>query len=127
MQEENPRRVDRPVPGHFRIRLVRGGWAVPAMIEESDGLWRATIDGRVAAWVADPLSCADLARVWHYGREITAWHYQDLLALKARAAAEQPGHPCLHPERAMHPITLPVVRRGDLIPAARALLQGIRR
>lgn len=126
MQNESPRRVDLPEPGHFKMRLVKGGWAVPARIECVDGSWRAWIDGEPKAWANDPLTDPDLARAWHYGTMIEAWHYEDLLRLKERMRVEQPEHPCLHPERAMHALTNPVPRRADLVGGFRALI-GSRR
>jgi hypothetical protein len=103
-----------PIPGCFRIRLVRGGWAVPARIEHDGALWRVTIDG-TASEAADPVH-AGAERVWHYGKAIEDWEYADLLRLKEWAAAHDPSHPCLSPRQPIDPMRLrPVQIRRRIV------------
>ncbi len=108
------RRIDIPQVFFARIPLVRGGWKVPARTETRDGLWRAVVDEVEGAWTADPLADRLFVRV-HTARDlIPEWQYFDLIDLKRWARAYQPDHPCLHPDRPMHPMTTPVVRLADI-------------
>lgn len=100
------RRVWPPEPGYFRVRLVRGGWQVPAKIEIADGKWAVSIDG---AYVEEPNADPALAgagRVWHYGDIIPEDEYRWLLDLKDAARTLAPSHPCLHPRTPIDPNNL---------------------
>ncbi len=109
---EEPRGVEWPQPGHFRIRLRRGAWPVPAAIEQNeDGQWRAVVDETATGWFRDPWHCEEIIRIWTYGRRIEDWEYLDLIDLKRRAERETPEHPCLHPLKPMNPMLTPIVRR----------------
>jgi hypothetical protein len=70
-QMPNPRRIDKPEPGFFRLRLVRNGPWVGARIYTIFGMFAAEING-VKGW--------DVDRVWTSGKEITQDEYDDLLA-----------------------------------------------
>jgi hypothetical protein len=104
------REIANPRPGAFRLRLVRGGWAVPCRIahDEPSGLWSCTIDG-VTMTHADAVA-AGVFKVWIYGQEVEEWVVRDLEALKVWARTYQPDHPCLHPRRRMDPNLLAPVR-----------------
>lgn len=103
---EEPRPIADPQPGYFRLRLVKGGWAVPCAIgeDEQTGKWTSIIDEQEISHI-DPVE-AGVFRVWIYGERIEAWQYADLLALKAWAKQAYPDHPCLHPRRAIDPMRL---------------------
>lgn len=107
MRNEEPRRVDLPIAGWFRVRLVRNGWRVPALVEQNaEGAWRAIVDEKPTGWFRDPFQCQDICRVWEFGSQIKEWEYLDLLASKLVAA---PDHPCRNPTRPMNPMTTPLV------------------
>lgn len=95
-----------PETGYFRLRFVRGAWAVPARITCEDGLWQATIDGDDRQADADPAVAPGVADVWHGGTMIDAVTYAWLLAMKDWALANEPKHPCLHPREAINPAQL---------------------
>jgi hypothetical protein len=102
------RRIDVIEPGFFRLRLVKGGWKVPARIEFDEGTWTVTIDGEARS-ARDPYA-AGADYVWTSGEAIEEWQYADLLDLKLWAASAEPTHPCLQPRKRMDPMTLPPVR-----------------
>lgn len=114
-----PRRIDQPEPGFFTLRLIRNGWAVPCSIdfEEQTEFWTATIDGEARRHI-DPVQ-AGVFRIWIYGKQIEAWRYADLLALKSWAQQHDPDHPCLHPRK---PIDF---MRITPVAVPRSLLKGI--
>ena len=98
------RRVWPPVDGlFFRYSLVRGGWKVPATIRFDDRGWVAVIDGEECIPHPDPALAEGVADVWHHGTLIDQQTYDWLLAVKAWAAANHPGHPCLNPLKPMLP------------------------
>jgi len=112
-QNRAHRQMDVPQPGFFRLRLVRGGPWIPALIYapcpfDEDGWpvdpyrapvgaqrWslRALIGGRDD----DPL------RVWQYGQRCTAREYHKMVAAKTRAETYAPHEPEANP---WHPIDL---------------------
>jgi hypothetical protein len=95
---QGPRIVWPPEEGYFRLRLVRGGWSVPAQISyDVETGWRATIDGAEREPNRDPALATDVPRVWHYGRFIPEHEYEQLVALKAWAIEHSPRHPCVNP------------------------------
>ena len=105
---EVSRRIDKPAPGFFEIRLVKGGPMVAAQIQhdEATGLWSADIDGEPGAPHADPMQAEHLARVWLYGRVVTGADYRYRLALKAYALKHDPAHPAAHPREPVRVNTL---------------------
>lgn len=94
---EPPRAVDRPEPGHFRLRLVRGGPFVPARIAHDASGWWAEIDGRRYAPHPDPAQAEGVFRVWHGGRHIDEAEYRHLNAVRGWATATMPDHPAANP------------------------------
>ena len=75
---EPTRVVDEPSPGHYLIRLCRGGPWVPARIaQDADGWWRASIEGAWCspAWHPDPLYADGVMRIANYGRAISEAEY----------------------------------------------------
>lgn len=92
-----------PSPGYYRLRLVRGGWEVPARLSFDDGLWTAEIDGVVIAPPhADPV-LAGADQIWHYGRPITELEYRLLHKLKQIVRCTDPSHPAVNPHRPIDP------------------------
>jgi hypothetical protein len=100
------RRVDLPSSGFFTLRLVRGGWAVPAQIARNGRFWFAVVDGETLAAHADPFQAEKVAAIHEFGTAIEQSHYVWLLALREWAAEHDPDHPCLHPYRAINPMQL---------------------
>jgi hypothetical protein len=91
-----------PTTGMFRLRLVRGAWAVPCLIARTDeGDWYAEVDGCTHHPHADPAYAEGVSDIWTYGEIIDQPTYTWLLAMKDHAAAHDPDHPCLHPRRAI--------------------------
>lgn len=84
MTEE--RRIDRPRPGFFKVRLVRRGPWVPAQITEDPPLdpWTGEIMDRsthLQAYIEG--RPVDLERVWLWGRIVTKDEWQWLKAMQA--------------------------------------------
>jgi hypothetical protein len=74
------RRVDEPTPGHFKIRLVRGGPYVAAAISRGMGFWTVWINGQPGgAPHPDPWAVPGMERVWTSGTPISAREYHALL------------------------------------------------
>jgi hypothetical protein len=106
------RRIDRPEPGFFRMRLVRGGVFVGARIyrpcpmhpETCEALDRwfdleAEIDGEPA----------DVLRVWESGDPITPAEFAYLDARGAWARRVVPDHPFANPRRPVTWAEIPVL------------------
>lgn len=66
---QQPRAVDEPEEGRFRIRTEKGGPWYGARIYRSLGMLRAEINGTTA----EPLT------VWHWGDRISEAEYDTLL------------------------------------------------
>lgn len=92
-----PRPVDRPEPGFFRMKLIRGGPFVAARIGHDTAGWWAEIDGQRYAPHPDPAHAEAVYRVWHGGHVIPEAEYQHLLAVRGWAEREMPTHPVTHP------------------------------
>jgi len=104
--EPQARAIWPPVPGLFRLPLVKRGWGVPCRILWTADGWQADIDGTLYPSHADPAQAAHVARIWHYGAFVTASEYGWLLAVKDHARARDPDHPAVRPLQAMDPRTL---------------------
>jgi len=88
-----------PSPGWFKLRLVRGGWQVPAMICHHDQIgWWAVLDGEQFAPHDDPAHAPRVSDIWT-GTIIDEATYDWLLAVKAWARQHEPDHPCLSPTK----------------------------
>lgn len=100
------RRIDKPRPGWFAMKLVKGGPRVPCRIsfDETTRLWSAEIDGAVST-NADP-TLAGVFRIWLFAMEIEEWVFLNMVDAKARWAVENPDHPCLHPRRRIEPMLM---------------------
>jgi hypothetical protein len=97
-----------PRAGHFRLRLCRGGWAVPAKIQHSpiEG-WRAIIDEAEKDWHDDPAYASGVSLVWHHGMIVDVSEYDWCLAVKRWAEKEHSDHPSLHPQEPIRRMILP--------------------
>lgn len=102
------RRIDRPEPGYWLIRLVKGGPLVPACIvrELPTDPWFPDNEmdrgcPRLVAYIGgEP---APLDRVWHTrGEDITEDEYWDRLAQRRVESAEMPS------ARAINRLTAPI-------------------
>lgn len=103
----DPRRVDQPEPGFFRIKLVKGGAPVAAAIyHDADG-WHAEIDGKKLPAAEDPWHAEGLARTWHYGIMVPEEEYRFMLARAAHAREHDPTHPTANPEQPINLADLP--------------------
>lgn len=95
MPWEPPRRPDVPTPGHYAVRLVRGGPDVAARIIEQDGLWLVLLNGQPTSKTAMP-GCWEppwMERV-AFGKAISEAAYAALLDATEGA---QPGDPLADP------------------------------
>ena len=113
------RRIDRPEPGLFVMKFVKGGPEIPARIwrpccctvnggdEQVLHDWRETCDryphlqGEIAG------KPADLWRVWGSGRRTTEPHWRYLSDVRKWAEAHAPDDPAANPGQ---PIDLKQVR-----------------
>jgi hypothetical protein len=89
-----------PSPGLFRLRLVKGAWAVPTRILRGT-LWQAEIDETLNAPHADPALARGVDTIWHGGLRIDQDEYDWLIGMKRYAEQSNHDHPCLHPTRAI--------------------------
>ena len=100
------RRIERPEPGFFRLKLTRGGPWVAAIIfqpcpiefepetfQAVDRVYhlQAEIDGRPV----------DLSRIWGYGRRVSMAEYLYLKATSAWARQYAPKAPEANPRQAI--------------------------
>lgn len=99
-----PRRADQAVPGHYLLRLVKGGpWVAAQIVQHEDGTWSAMLDGVETGPAADPWSLPDLERIHWGGRESNPSETAYRLALKRFAVEQSPSHPAANPRRAIDP------------------------
>ena len=113
--------IDKPQPGLFKMRLVRGGpWVAARIFYEpaTDPLtgealdrsyyWRATIDGRLIKEPStDPFE-ADVDRVWIYGRPIDQAEFDHLSGVSTWAKEHSPTSPEAEPGKAVNLLTVPI-------------------
>jgi hypothetical protein len=101
-----------PEPGLFRLRLVRGGWGVPARIAVTIDGWRAEIDGIAYPPDPDPARAPGVERIWVSAEIIDQLEYQWLVEMREWALAHDPDHPAANPQRAINPAELrPILPR----------------
>jgi hypothetical protein len=86
-----------PIPGTYRVRLVKDGPWVPVRIAIEQGLWVCLIAGRVMpdSGKADPFEVSWLLHHWPMHR-ISEIEY---LALSCQHADAQEGHPLAEPNQ----------------------------
>jgi hypothetical protein len=103
-RDEPTRRVDLPEPGWFKLRLVKGGPYVPAMITREWGQWGAIIDGQPGnIFAPDPVLATDVFRIWHSGIRIEHAEYLHMLEVSRWAKEHAPDDPAADPTK---PISL---------------------
>lgn len=101
-----------PSVGTFRLRLVKGGWAVPAQIVETAAGWCAIIDEIALPPHPDPAQADGVERVWTGGTMIDQSEYDWLIALKAAAKQTAPDHPAVNPRKPIdHMLLKPILPR----------------
>lgn len=103
-----------PAPGFFAMRLVKGGWAVPARILLTDrDEWQVELDGKMCEAHADPTLAQYVATVWQSGTRVdeSDWRWRN--AMRAHAEANKlTNHPALNPRRPIDHRTLdPIMPR----------------
>ncbi len=104
---EPSREIAHPRAGFYRLRLVRGGWRVPArIVHGEDGLWMAVIDGVPSLPVLDPAECPAIEKIWTGGSVITETEFRYLEALREACKRWQPSHPAANPTRPINPMSL---------------------
>lgn len=111
-REKSPHRrvVDEPQPGFFRMRLVKRGPYVPAKIENVDGKWSATINGKPQLPThEDPMLASGVLDIWHSAKIIDEAEYKYLIGLKEWAERVKPDHPAANPYKPIDLKTLPPV------------------
>jgi hypothetical protein len=105
--QSQAREIWPPRAGFFRLRLVRGGWPVPAEIKlvpiEDGGTdrmgWQAVIDGEPRDPDPDPAHAAGVSDIWHGGTIVPQSEFEWCIAVRDHAAAHDPDHPSLHPRK----------------------------
>ncbi len=89
-EDQTPRPVDMPVPGYFRVRLVKGAPWVPARIMEQDGWWLVLIDGEATGPAGrEAWKVAQMERV-AFSNAITGAQYASLLEQRRALPADHP-------------------------------------
>lgn len=108
-RDEAPRRIDRPEPALFRMRLVRGGPWVAAEIRVDDaGEFSAVIDGEPAGPAhRDPAMAARVMDVWISGVRIDAGEHAYLLAMSRWARQSAPDRPEANPDQPINLMRMP--------------------
>jgi hypothetical protein len=107
---ESPRVSDRPRPGCYLLRLVRGGPRVGAQImQQSDGMWMVMIDGEWQGPALDPWTLPMMERVHFYGRETTPEEAAFRVGVKRWAEIYRPNHPAANPRKPIDPGDMEVV------------------
>lgn len=93
---DQSRTPERPIPGHYALKLVRGGPDVACRIVELQGLWCVLVAGvpTHAEAQEDWRLCPRIEAVAFYGRRITEAAYD---ALMNAAAEAKPGEPMADP------------------------------
>jgi len=102
-----------PEPGLFRLRLVRGGWGVPARLSVTVDGWAAEIDGTSYPADPDPARAEGVERIWTGGEIIDQHEYDWLIEMRTWALTYDRDHPAAQPLRAINPSELrPLIPRG---------------
>ena len=102
-----PRRTDRPQPGFYILRLVRGGPPVGAeIIRDDDGNWWCSVDDVLYGPNADPFQIDALANVHAYGQEATEAEVRYRIDLGRWARQFAPNHAAANPRRPVNSDTL---------------------
>ena len=99
--QQEPRRVDQPEAGYFRVRLVRGGpWVAAKIEQDAEGRWAASIDGQLQDPTnLDPALAKGVFQIWHYGTRIPEPEYEWMLAVASHARIHKPDAPEANPTR----------------------------
>jgi hypothetical protein len=70
-----------PVPGLFRVRMVRGGPFVGAEIKNAMGFWSAAVNGEpCGAHDPDPMQATGVDHIWEFGTRVSDPEFAELLA-----------------------------------------------
>lgn len=95
---------DRPVPGHYLLRLTKGGpWCAAEIRRDENGLWSCHIDGVESGPAEDPWTLPDLERIHFGGRESYASETAYRLAMARFAREHKPDDPSANPRRPIDP------------------------
>jgi len=103
---------DKPEPGFYAVKLVKGGPEVGALIDKVGGFWLAKIE---EDWVGEPTDDPQLAdgvqQIWLFGRRITAQEHDFMLARAAYARHHDPQSPWANPRKPLDLKSIPPI--GD--------------
>jgi hypothetical protein len=113
--------VNKPEPGFFKLCMVKGGPYVGAQIEHGPSkdpetgepldrswLWKAWINGRLAADPSPDPMYAGVFRIWHFAQEITEKEYRYLLGIKDWAEKSAPNDPAANPMQPIDHLKTPI-------------------
>lgn len=108
-----------PIPGLYRIRLVKGGPWVAARIvygpplDPIDGTeldraprWQCWIDGEMIGADPDP-HAAGAYRIWP-AHQVSQAEYDHMVAVSKWAKEHSPRDPAANPTRPIDPLTAPI-------------------
>lgn len=106
-------RVDRPIPGWYRRRLVKGGPWVGARIwfgPPFDPVTREPLDRSHALRCEVNGEQVDVYDAWTWlaGEPITETEFRYLEALREHAIAHEPDLPAANPRRRIDPLRTPL-------------------
>lgn len=96
-----PRVSDTPLPGFYRLKLIRGGPWVPAQIKHDEGGWQTMLDGKWSNQSTDPWLLPDMERIHFGGRDTTEAEVNFMLARKRHAEVYEPDSPAANPRKAI--------------------------
>ena len=108
-------RVDRPMPGYFKRRLIRGGVWVPVLVFRPCPI---DLEPETWGWIdrwptllayTDGRQIVDAYNVWTSLRPITQHEYEYLLSVNQWAREHAPEEPQAQPHKAVDLDTLPAI------------------
>lgn len=98
---------DRPIPGHYLMRLVKHGpWVAAEIRRDENGRWYAMLDGVESGPAEDPWSLPDLERIHFGGRDSYASETAYRLAMARFSREHRPDSPAANPRLAINPDVL---------------------
>ena len=98
---------NRPTPGHYALRLVKGGVWVGAEIRLGGDGWRVMVAGEWQGPSDNPWSLPLMEKVHHYGTPIPKSECEYLVARGKHDALYNPSSPHANPSRPIDPDSLP--------------------
>jgi hypothetical protein len=96
---QSTRQSDKPTPGFYVLRLIKGGPWVGGEIRLSEAQWSAQIDGIWEGPSANPWLLPKLVQLHHYGKFSTESEVQFRIGAKRWAQIHSPSHAAANPKR----------------------------